>query len=34
VDLGEAAIGRSSFADIRDGKTPAWGKHPLKYPPV
>jgi enoyl-CoA hydratase/carnithine racemase len=34
VDLGEAAIGRSSFADIRDGKTPAWGKHPLKYSPV
>ena len=26
VDLGEAAIGRASFADIRAGKTPAWGK--------
>lgn len=34
VDLGEAAIGRSSFADIRDGKTPAWGKRPLKDSPV
>jgi enoyl-CoA hydratase/carnithine racemase len=34
VDLGEAAIGRSSFAEIRDGKTPNWGKHALKYSPV
>jgi hypothetical protein len=34
VDLGEAAIGRSSFADIREGKTPAWGRHPLKDSPV
>lgn len=34
VDLGEAAIGRSSFADIRDGKTPAWGKRRLKDSPV
>jgi enoyl-CoA hydratase/carnithine racemase len=34
VDLGEAAIGRSSFAEIRDGKTPAWGKRPLKDSPV
>lgn len=30
VDLGEAAIGRTSFADIRAGKTPAWGKHRLR----
>lgn len=29
VDTGEAAIGRASFADIRAGKTPAWGKHRL-----
>ena len=27
VDAGEAAIGRASFSEIRDGKTPAWGKH-------
>ena len=27
VDTGEAAIGRASFAEIRDGKTPAWGNH-------
>jgi enoyl-CoA hydratase/carnithine racemase len=33
VDLGEAAIGRSSFAEIRDGKTPIWGKRPLKDSP-
>ncbi|MFO7564186.1 MAG: enoyl-CoA hydratase/isomerase family protein [Enhygromyxa sp.] len=25
VDSGEAAIGRAAFADIRAGKTPAWG---------
>ena len=25
VDAGEAAIGRASFAEIRAGKTPAWG---------
>jgi enoyl-CoA hydratase/carnithine racemase len=30
VDLGEAAIGRASFAEIREGKTPAWGKHRLR----
>ncbi|KIG12226.1 Enoyl-CoA hydratase/isomerase [Enhygromyxa salina] len=30
VDLGEAAIGRASFAAIRDGETPAWGKHRLR----
>ncbi|PRQ09588.1 enoyl-CoA hydratase/isomerase family protein [Enhygromyxa salina] len=30
VDLGEAAIGRGSFAAIREGKTPAWGKHQLR----
>jgi enoyl-CoA hydratase/carnithine racemase len=30
VDLGEAAIGRASFAAIREGKTPAWGKHRLR----
>jgi enoyl-CoA hydratase/carnithine racemase len=29
VDSGEAAIGRSSFAEIREGKTPAWGRHRL-----
>ena len=28
VDSGEAAIGRASFAEIRAGKTPAWGKFP------
>ncbi|PRP92881.1 2,3-dehydroadipyl-CoA hydratase [Enhygromyxa salina] len=27
VDRGEAAIGRASFAAIRAGETPAWGKH-------
>jgi enoyl-CoA hydratase/carnithine racemase len=27
VDLGDAAIGRSSFTEIRDGKTPAWYKY-------
>ncbi|NVB37077.1 enoyl-CoA hydratase/isomerase family protein [Pseudenhygromyxa sp. WMMC2535] len=27
VDSGEAAIGRASFAEIREGKTPAWGRH-------
>lgn len=30
VDSGEAAIGRSSFAEIRAGQTPAWGKHRLR----
>ena len=30
VELGEAAIGRASFAEIREGKTPAWGKHRLR----
>jgi len=28
VDAGEAAIGRASFAAIRAGETPAWGKSP------
>jgi enoyl-CoA hydratase/carnithine racemase len=26
VDLGDAAVGRMAFAEIRDGKTPAWYK--------
>lgn len=26
VDLGDAAVGRMAFAEIRDGKTPAWHK--------
>lgn len=30
VDSGEAAIGRSSFAEIRKGETPAWGRHRLR----
>lgn len=29
VDTGEAAIGRASFSEIRDGRTPSWGPRRL-----